>query len=76
MTIESFVTSPWFWIVMIIISIWSIVWKGLGLWKAAGKKDKSWFIAMLVLNTAGILPIIYLYLTGRKIKKKVKKRKK
>jgi hypothetical protein len=27
---------------------------------------KKWFAAILVLNTAGILPILYLYVFGKK----------
>ncbi len=41
--------------------IWSLVWKGLALWKAAQHESKNWFIAILVLNTLGILEIIYIY---------------
>ena len=43
-----------------LISIWSLVWKGFGLWNSAKNKQKGWFIAILILNTAGLLPIIYL----------------
>jgi len=45
---------------LFIISIWTMVWKGFGLWHSAKNRQKGWFIAMLVLNTAGLLPIIYL----------------
>jgi uncharacterized membrane protein len=41
--------------------VWSLVWKGLALWKAAQHSNRNWFIAILVLNTFGILEIIYLY---------------
>jgi hypothetical protein len=44
----------------IILALWELAWKGMGLWKAAQIKKKEWFIAMLLLNTAGILPIVYL----------------
>ena len=40
---------------------WSIVWKGFALWIAAKEESKWWFIPMLVLNTAGILEIIYIF---------------
>lgn len=39
---------------------WSIVWKGLALWKSARKSDKVWFVCILVINSVGILEIIYL----------------
>jgi hypothetical protein len=40
---------------------WAIVWKGMALWKAAQKEQKWWFIAFLVVNTLGILEILYIY---------------
>lgn len=45
---------------LLAVSVWEAVWKGLALWKSAGKKQKYWFIALLVINSVGILPIIYL----------------
>lgn len=45
---------------MIPLMIWSIIWKGLALWKSARSKQLAWFVVLLVLNTAGILEIIYL----------------
>lgn len=49
-----------------LLAIWSLVWKGLALWKAGGRRDKWWFIAMLVLNTAGILEILYIFIFSEK----------
>ena len=43
--------------------IWSIVWKGIALWYSARNRHKAWFVLILILNTAGILPIAYLVLT-------------
>lgn len=45
---------------------WVLVWKGIALWKAAGLRQKYWFIALLVLNTLGILEIIYIAFVARK----------
>jgi len=55
-----------------LLSIWSLIWKGLALWRAGTRKDLVWFILILVLNTAGILPIIYLLVTKEAKKKKPK----
>jgi uncharacterized protein (DUF983 family) len=52
----------------IIIMIWSLIWKGLALWRAAHLEQKPWFVALLVINTAGILEIIYLLITNKKAK--------
>jgi hypothetical protein len=40
--------------------LWEIVLKGFALWYAARGNQKWWFVAILVLNTFGILPIVYL----------------
>lgn len=47
-------------LLLIVLVVWSLIWKGIGLWFAARNYQKAWFIAILVLNTAGILEIIYL----------------
>ena len=52
------------WIILALT--WSLVWKGLALWKSAGLRQKYWFIAILLINSWGILEIIYLFLVARK----------
>jgi len=53
--------EPWTLVLIIILATWELVWKGLGLWRSAKNGHKIWFILFLIpLNTAGILPIIYL----------------
>mgnify|MGYP001610398830 CR=1 len=51
------------WIALAII--WTLLWKGFALWRAAGLRQKYWFIAILLVNTLGILEIIYLFLVSR-----------
>jgi len=46
--------------IFIILGIWELTWKGLALWKASQNKQRNWFIAMLILNTVGILPMVYI----------------
>jgi len=50
---------------VILLAVWSIVWKGFALWKAARQGDKAWFIVMLVVNTVGILEILYIYVFSK-----------
>jgi hypothetical protein len=53
---------------ILIAVLWSVIWKGLALWRAGRRGDKWWFIVMLVLNTFGILEIIYLFgVTGARL---------
>lgn len=61
-------TNPQFSALILILLLWELFWKGIALWKAARESQKYWFIAILVLNTAGILPILYIFLfkKGRK----------
>lgn len=47
-------------IIGLIVGVWELVWKGIALWKSARSYQKNWFIAILVFNTLGLLPIIYL----------------
>jgi hypothetical protein len=46
--------------------VWSLVWKGLALWKAAREGEKWWFVALLIINTMGILEILYIYVFAKK----------
>ena len=40
---------------------WSLYWKGRALWRAARLGQFEWFVALLIINTVGILEITYLY---------------
>jgi len=67
---------------LLLITVWSLFWKGIALWRASDTKQKNWFIALLVINTVGILEIVYLFkfaqnkLTIKEIKSWIPKRKK
>lgn len=43
-----------------LVVLWSAFWKGMALWKAARNSQKYWFVALLVVNTVGILEILFL----------------
>ncbi|MFA5745444.1 MAG: DUF5652 family protein [archaeon] len=55
---------------LIPLMIWEMVWKGIALWKAGRNNQLTWFVFLLILNTAGILPIIYIYFIKPETKKK------
>ena len=46
--------------IVLVVALWSIVLKGFALWHAARGGQKAWFIALLIINTLGILEIVYL----------------
>lgn len=45
--------------------VWSVLWKGLALWHAARRGQYWWFVILLVVNTLGILEIIYLFFVAK-----------
>jgi hypothetical protein len=53
-------------IITITLAIWSLPWMAIGLWKAARRKDMVWFIILLLVHTAGILDILYIFLISKK----------
>jgi len=63
-----FTEKPIYIVGLIVLMVWSIIWKGLALWKAAKNNDNVWYILMLVLNTSGILEIIYYYFISKRQK--------
>lgn len=46
--------------------IWSLAWKGFALWRAAREGSRGWYVALLVINTLGVLEILYLYVFSTK----------
>jgi hypothetical protein len=57
----------WYPIVLFII-VWDIVWRLVTMWKAGRNNDFVWFICIAILNTLGILPIIYYFSHRKKTK--------
>lgn len=50
----------------ILLLLWGLIWTGIALWRSAQRNQLYWFVAMLIVNTVGVLPIIYLILTRAK----------
>lgn len=58
---SAFMSQPWFPAAIITLAIWTIVWKGLALWRASTDDNKLWFVLLLILNTVGVLEIVYIF---------------
>jgi hypothetical protein len=52
--------------VIIILAIWDAVWKLIAMWKAGRNNHLAWFICIALINTIGILPIIYILMHRKK----------
>jgi len=57
---------PGFLKILLILFVIELILKGFALWRAVHKDHIYWFIFLLILSTAGILPIIYLLITRKK----------
>ena len=57
-----------FWIIIVIAfsAICEFVLKIIALWKAGRNNHLGWFICIAIINTAGILPIVYLLMHKKK----------
>ena len=60
----------WVLIGLIFLMLWEAIWKGIALWKAGRNNQIVWFVFIFVLNTVGILPMIYVLFVKNKKKRK------
>lgn len=61
-----FTSYPWLGLLIALVFVWTVIWKGLALWRAARNGDTVWFIVLLLVNTIGILEILYLFVFAKK----------
>ncbi len=72
MMYPAFFSSNLFGLFLVPLLLWSFIWKGWALWRAARNGSRGWFIALLVVNTMGILEILYLFVFGKEKKSRKK----
>lgn len=48
-------------IVLLLLVVWEGIWKGIALWRAGRDGSIGWFVVMFIINTVGILEIIYIF---------------
>ncbi|OGG04115.1 hypothetical protein A2Z33_03050 [Candidatus Gottesmanbacteria bacterium RBG_16_52_11] len=58
MVIGNAIRNP---VIITVLALWSLVWTALSLWHAARRGEKRWFVWFLLVHTAGIVEIAYLY---------------
>jgi hypothetical protein len=47
-------------VTLVVLLAWELFWKGLALWRAARLGHLYWFVFLLVIGSAGLLPMLYL----------------
>ncbi len=62
----AFINSPWFYLIL----LWDLIWRGIALWKAGRNNHLTWFVFLFIVNSIGILPIIYLIIHRKKSKRR------
>ncbi len=63
---ELFNSMPWLLPLIIVVALWDGVWKLIGMWKAAQNKHLVWFIVIALVNSVGIVPILYIQMSKKK----------
>ena len=73
--------SPLLYILVVV----DLILRGIALYKSARREQRVWFVALMIINSMGILPLVYLLLhkdftvsalqtvATKKVSKKVKK---
>lgn len=57
---EQALANPRLALLFFLLVLWPLPWKGVALWRAAQARQRGWFLALFVLNTAAVLEILYL----------------
>ena len=47
-------------VVFVILVVWSMIWKGIALWRSGRNNQLVWFVALFIISALGILEIVYL----------------
>jgi len=55
-------------ILTVLLVVWELIRKGIALYRAWQRSDKLRFIIIFIINSLGILPIVYLILNRNKKK--------
>jgi hypothetical protein len=63
------INNPGMFALILVLAAWTLVWKGIALWKSARAGSKVWFVVLLIVNSVGILEILYIYVFSKMGKK-------
>lgn len=59
----------WFYPIILIIVIWDIIWKLVAMWYASRNNHLAWYIVLAIINSVGVLPIFYIFIICKSVKK-------
>lgn len=58
-------------VLIVTIVTWQLAWKGFSMWRAARNDSKPWFVALLAINSMGVLDSFYLFVVDRRHRRKI-----
>lgn len=53
-------------LILSLLILWILPWKGWALWKSAQLNDRRWFIALFLVQTLAILDILYIFIFSKR----------
>jgi hypothetical protein len=62
---EALLSNP----IIILITVWDLTWRCVAVWNSTKNNQKVWSIMFVLLQTAGILPILYMLFFQKKRKR-------
>ena len=60
--------NPAIFFFVVVATLWTLPWKAVALWTAARKGEKIWFVILLLVNTLGILEMLYIFVFSKRKK--------
>lgn len=73
--INSFLATPLGIAVFSIAIAWGVVWKGFALYRAGKQSQPGWFVALFLINTLGVLEILYLAFFSKRRRNHARRRR-
>ena len=58
--------QSYFNVLALVLTIWALPWKVYSVWLAVKRDQKKWYVALLLLNTVGILELYYIFKVAKK----------
>ncbi|XOB40955.1 MAG: DUF5652 family protein [Candidatus Nealsonbacteria bacterium] len=55
--------NPW---IIFLITLWTLPWKVVALWRAVKNNHRKWFVVLIVLNTLAVLEILYIFVFSKR----------
>jgi methionyl-tRNA synthetase len=52
------------WLIVLLVVVWSCLWKGIALWKAARRDQIGWYVVLLLAPLFGALEMFYVFVVA------------